>query len=593
MADLIKVDYYKDDVLKDTNNLARPKKYEDFIKDIIKKFNLEGKNLEIILKVITYDEDDYTIKSQENLQYYMNNYNIREFKFNVKEKEDSNFTIHNKDNQDEKNEDDKIDKKDVIKHNFLEKVDISIDLDIDNMMKDILNNEGYKKKMKNEETKYADIFKSNLEKSFNTVLEQKGNDIKEKIKNEISNYSNISLESHKEVFKTIIEMNNTLKKDKDFIKEMSQLNLDNSNKIIQKKEDDKIKDNNIIEIKEKIQKKPDDIFPINIKFEKKRIEKILDIKDAKFINIDNIRITNVGHEVYKNLNFVRDKNNSSNDIYFFSNSANSEEQELTMPGEFEHDDSHKFNTNLMIKYPKPNQTYKMIIYVREKNDDENLSEPLEIIIKTNQIEDPIQQRQKQANQIYEKIKNVFLDYEYLIDKDEIIIQLLDNNLNEGEIKKNIILKINEIKEKQRNDEIEKIFKELEFYNMDFNKEEIINLIKEKNLEKEKVQNWIKEQKSELIYDELNKSDDVDISKVSKEEVLKNIIKLNFKIDEIKKLYPIFYSEYDEEKIKEIIDYLEDIYGILGKIGEDKLRKKIIELKMDMNLINSWVQDNII
>ena len=593
MADLIKVDYYKDDVLKDTNNLARPKKYEDFIKDIIKKFNLEGKNLEIILKVITYDEDDYTIKSQENLQYYMNNYNIREFKFNVKEKEDSNFTIHNKDNQDEKNEDDKIDKKDVIKHNFLEKVDINIDLDIDNMMKDILNNEGYKKKMKNEETKYADIFKSNLEKSFNTVLEQKGNDIKEKIKSEISNYSNLSLESHKEVFKTIIEMNNTLKKDKDFIKEMSQLNLDNSNKIIQKKEDDKIKDNNIIEIKEKIQKKHDDIFPINIKFEKKRIEKILDIKDAKFINIDNIKITNVGHEVYKSLNFVRDKNNSSNDIYFFSNSANSEEQELTMPGEFKHDNSHTFSTNIMIKYPKPNQTYQMIIYVREKNNDEDLSEPLEIIIKTNQIEDPIQQRQKQANQIYEKIKNEFLDYEYLIDKDEIIIQLLDNNLNEGEIKKNIISKINEIKEKQRNEEIEKIFKELEFYNMDFNKEEIINLIKEKNLEKEKVQNWIKEQKSELIYDELNKSDDVDISKVSKEEVLKNIIKLNFKIDEIKKLYPIFYSEYDEEKIKEIIDYLEEIYGVLGKIGEDKLRKKIIELKMDMNLINSWVQDNII
>ena len=69
MADLIKVDYYKDDVLKDSNNLARPKKYEDFIKDIIKKFNLEGKNLEIILKVITYDDDDYTIKSQENLKY--------------------------------------------------------------------------------------------------------------------------------------------------------------------------------------------------------------------------------------------------------------------------------------------------------------------------------------------------------------------------------------------------------------------------------------------------------------------------------------------------------------------------------------------
>ena len=108
---------------------------------------------------------------------------------------------------------------------------------------------------------------------------------------------------------------------------------------------------------------------------------------------------------------------------FFNNYSNPEIQKLTMPGDFEHDDSEEFNISLKINDPKPNQTYKLIIYVREQNNDEDLSEPLEIIIKINPEEDPIQLRKKQANQIYEEIKKEFHNYKNLIDKDEIINQL--------------------------------------------------------------------------------------------------------------------------------------------------------------------------
>ena len=68
-------------------------------------------------------------------------------------------------------------------------------------------------------------------------------------------------------------------------------------------------------------------------------------------------------------------------------------------------------------------------------------------------------------------------------------------------------------------------------------DEIRALIKQNDFNKENVQNWINEQLCQKIYNELKKSPDVDITKASEDEVFQKIIKLNFKIDEIKILYP--------------------------------------------------------
>jgi len=57
--------------------------------------------------------------------------------------------------------------------------------------------------------------------------------------------------------------------------------------------------------------------PIKVKFEQKNIEKTIETKDAKFININNINIKNVGNTSIHKLYFFKDQEKSSNDFCFF------------------------------------------------------------------------------------------------------------------------------------------------------------------------------------------------------------------------------------------------------------------------------------
>ena len=229
----------------------------------------------------------------------------------------------------------------------------------------------------------------------------------------------------------------------------------------------------------------------------------------------------------------------------------------------------------------------MLIYVKEKKDDEELSDPLEIIIKINKIEDPNEQRKKQANQIYEEIKKELLEYQDLMNKDKIINKLLSNNLNKEEIINYIISKKKKVPEKKLTDDekAEKIFEELKFYNTNFNREEIIALIKEKNFQKEIVENWINEKISQEIYDELIKLDNVDKTKIikEKEEVLKKMVELQFDKEEIE----LFYI------IDKLYNELEDEYNISGFIDEEEAKNKIRELKCNKELLIEWISNNLI
>ena len=279
-------------------------------------------------------------------------------------------------------------------------------------------------------------------------------------------------------------------------------------------------------------------------------------------------------------------------------SANPKELELTMPGAFDINDSQKFNISLKINYPRPNQIYKMVLYVREKNNDNNLSEPLEIIIKIKQNEeDPMKQKIQQATQIYEELKNEFHDYENLIEKDDIINQLLKNNFNKEEIKNSLNLKIEKIKqeekEKENNAKIEEILNQLNFHDdNEFNKDEVRALIKQNDFNKENVQNWINGQLCKKIYNELTNLDDVDITKVSKDEVFQKIIELNFKIDEIKKFYSKNQND-DDKEVDKIYNELVEDWGIENYIDEEVAKMKIRELGLDRDKITNWVETDVV
>ena len=161
-------------------------------------------------------------------------------------------------------------------------------------------------------------------------------------------------------------------------------------------------------------------------------------------------------------------------------------------------DTYNAHTTLRIENAKPDQTYKMVIFIKEKNENNNLSEALEINIK--------------------------------IKKDQ---------------------------EQKKIDKANKLLYELQVDGL--NKKEIIEVIIEKNFDYIDIKEWVEEKKrtkAEQIYNELIKLDDVDFSNSSKDEILNKIIDFLFNIDNIRDFYSkdevtrkYARLEYERSKIK--------------------------------------------
>ena len=622
-----KVHYFEGEVLKDTKELTWPQQYEDLIKEIIQNFDLINKNVKVNLKIVTTDGSDVVnINSQDELEEYKKENNIEEFKFSIEENKDSaGITNPGPINIKELEK--------LLDPNLLKEEE---DLDIDNLMKDMFDNDGYKKKKEEEENKYSDIFNQNLEKSVGEILSQKSKTMEEEINNKLINYSDLFSKEQREAYNSIMNIKDNLGEIKDQTEEMSnaikelhdsiqnnQLILASAQKINQvivqnnNNNDNNrnnaqmsgIRNNNIANPLVNLinENNDEDENAISIKFEKKKMETILDTKSAKFFNIDNVKIVNIGVHSYKNLCFVKDRENSSEEINFWSTNKNNYIHELTMAGQFEPNDTGNFSISLGIDNPKPNQIYKIVIYVREKKSNKNLSEAFEINVEIKQDEDPMKQIQKKAEEIYEELIEEFHDYEKLINKNDIINQLLKNDLNKEEIKKSLNAKIQKIKEELDNERAEQTFKELEFYGFDLGKEQMLNLIKQQNFNKEYLQNYINERVSQQIYDNINNLDEVDFNNNSKEEVLNKIKELNFNVDEIKEFYrkkkvdnPVVNpaneggnGNDDDEEVNNLYQELEDEYGISGFIDEEAAKAKIRELNCNRDQIVDWIENNLL
>ena len=86
MENKIKVHYYNNNILKETKDLSWPQHYENFKKDIIQNFCFTNKNTEVILKLVTDECDIYNINSQDELKEYIEENNIKEFRFSIEKK---------------------------------------------------------------------------------------------------------------------------------------------------------------------------------------------------------------------------------------------------------------------------------------------------------------------------------------------------------------------------------------------------------------------------------------------------------------------------------------------------------------------------
>ena len=568
MNKTINVKYIKNDNKTiDNKYLKWPQNYEDFIADIIRNFNLNSGKPNIILKLITEDNDTFDISSQEELEPYLSGNDIKEFKFFLEEEKIIN------------NLDDDLDLEKVFENQF--KID---EINIDNIFKDIFDEQGYVEKINTEKNKFKETFRKNLELNLNDIINKKQKDIENEINLKLSSLSNSFTKEQKNMKNIMYDIKDEIVKVKEETFNMS-LAIKDLCEIIQKMQ----KHIDMLENKGKL----------NIKLDKERIDKIIDIKDTKFFNIDDIKIKNIGNFSYRNLCFIIDENNSSNEIRFFGNSKYDKKHDFTMNGEFKKNDIQNTTISLNIKNPQPEKTYTLILYIREKGKEENLSKPLTILVKINKFEDSIQKKQIIVKQIYEELIKEFPNYNNLINKEEILNRVINNSFNIEEYKKSINEQIKKIEKKQIDEKAEQIYNQLDFKNFDIDKNEIIALIIELKFDKEKIQNIINEkikkneiEKAEIIYEKLSQLEDVDISKYDKNEVIGKIIEVNFNIEKLRDIYRKEIKNVDERADK-IYKEVDEEYGVSSFMDEQVVKDKIKELNYNKELICQWIEEQLL
>ena len=81
----INVNLIKDDEVCQTKEFDWPQDYKDIFEGIITQFNLKKKKSKVTLLLVNEDEDEYAIKSQNDLDKYKNQ--LKEFKVYVEEEE--------------------------------------------------------------------------------------------------------------------------------------------------------------------------------------------------------------------------------------------------------------------------------------------------------------------------------------------------------------------------------------------------------------------------------------------------------------------------------------------------------------------------
>jgi len=206
-----------------------------------------------------------------------------------------------------------------------------------------------------------------------------------------------------------------------------------------------------------------------IQFEKDEIKQDLNIKKAKFFEIENIKITNIGNgKEFKNLYMVIDTNTSSQHLLFFNNARNCTYQKLTLDGPLLKGESLNNIITLYIKEPKIRE-YTIFTYIREKPDGDNLSFPLKITI--NVYEDPEEIKRKEEKEKEDYFK-----------REEDIKRI------EKENKKICHKGVDKIKIEEMINSLEN---EYNIFSM-FDEEEIVNKIIEFNCDKQKINEWIME-----------------------------------------------------------------------------------------------------
>ena len=439
---------------KQTKILNKLKSYEDFVIEIAKAFNIKDKN-KICLIAITNDEDEIPIKNGEDYTDYLND--LKQYLFYLEEEE------KNEPEKQKLNE------------------DFNLNININLSVEEITNN--LKCQMKEPE-KIIDENDNNFD--INKYKEE------QKSKNKIlfDDYSQIFNSELTEIFnKKRKLMTNLIIEEKN---EFSKFCLKNINTLNDEMNETKDEFSKLVNDFSQLYNKADEIVDIlseeiNIRFLDDNLELEKTVKEAKYINVKNITIENIGFKTYESLFFIKDEHKSSKEIVFNQNylMTSKNKFQLTLDGNFSHGKKESHQFVIKIENAKPNYEYTLYLIVKEEEKGIRLSKPFKISVK---IKDDLQI--KEAEKIYDELDRLY-DLSELFDKEEVINKIINEKFSKDMVKIWVQTKMQE----KNNNNAEKIFNELNnqfnILNYGFDKLEIINQILEENYNRDKLRDWAK------------------------------------------------------------------------------------------------------
>ena len=564
--------------IKTHKDLDKPKSYDDFIKNIAKSFKIKNKkSITLILKTI--DDDEIGINDQEDLDDNIGE--LKEFNVFLEEGEQGPVEIETEDPPKkqitikEKKGGDKVDESDddnSEKDKTLDDLKIDVNLDIsdkeieniiDSQFKPIPEEQNITldeiKDYNIDTNKKSDEVVQEFQKLFDSriikIVSQKSKVMIESLTELINNYSQSQIKNLEELnqntselkqgFSTLIEntneMNEHMGKLKNQVVNGGGLQFSN---LANDKRNDKYGGQDMLEIEDDNEDNNKKIQIMNGTISKNEL-----VNSCKFITIDNIKVKNIGRQAFKNLYFVKDEKESSEDIIFVGNDKSNKIHKLSLDGEFNPSEETNHSFNLKINYPKVNYNYNLFIYVREKENGPNLSNSLKIVINVKESdEDRIKKEQEEE----EKKKQEELKKQEEERKKQ---EELKKKQEEEERKKQEELKKRQEEEKRKQEEeqkkIDSLFDKLnEEFNSKLQKEEIVQKIKEYDFDEEKIKEYIKKK--------IGDNNNIDYQGLNKDEV-ENL-----------------YNELDQE------------FNLSSIMNKEEVIAKIIELKCDRDSLNDWI-----
>ena len=405
-----------------TTEFPKPKSYNDFITEIANYFLIRRKK-DIILKCITNDGDEVEINNQEDLDDNIDD--IKEFQVlsesgyeePTKSKEKPSINTENdpskKDNESTGGDDD-----DEYKINLNVNIDIKdeeIEKIINSQIKEISIDENLNDVIEFDSDKYKDDLKKNTENiitkfqnefdvKIKEIYSQRTTVLKTNFKKAMDNYSKSQIDiisklsndakslydglgnmvnDTEEMNKVMVDLKDKFEGNSGII-----LNEKNPKKVIKQPDrNDQFAGTNMIMNEGEDLDEEEDKNKLAVKFLKEVIK--IDVLDTKcqYITVDDIKIENNGNKILKNLYFIRDEKQSSEDFIINQTKKHNSHKLTNCGDDFKPGSVETHSITLKINNPKPETQYKLYLYVRKEENGENLSKPLEIICNVNEDEE--------------------------------------------------------------------------------------------------------------------------------------------------------------------------------------------------------------